>query len=207
MDWFLLKVVEVKSSGMVSTRKINRRHLLKSSGGWTLPCTISYCLLFHSTIISTKISGPIYMFFIDIPSLSLDTCHLISRMCYDTGLRPRDIRSVDPSLWLTNTMPSLLVWGYLCLLLLMLEEVSFQFTSSNLAYMDLMKFYPTSLSDMFFSHIAMLFLLKSAESSSFFHGHQLTNDILVPGPRACNSTEFRLFAGHSDAGKCSYIQL
>ena len=26
-----------------------------------------------------------------------------------TGLRPRDIRSVDPSLWLTNTMPSLLV--------------------------------------------------------------------------------------------------
>ncbi|KAI8524220.1 hypothetical protein RHMOL_Rhmol13G0133500 [Rhododendron molle] len=55
---FLLstKVVEVKSNGMVSTRKISRRHLLKSS-----------------------------------------------------GLRPRDIRSVDPSLWLTNTMPSLLV--------------------------------------------------------------------------------------------------
>ncbi|KVH90637.1 Magnesium transporter MRS2/LPE10, partial [Cynara cardunculus var. scolymus] len=26
-----------------------------------------------------------------------------------SGLRPRDIRSVDPSLWLTNTMPSLLV--------------------------------------------------------------------------------------------------
>ncbi|XP_019150466.1 PREDICTED: magnesium transporter MRS2-11, chloroplastic-like isoform X1 [Ipomoea nil] len=51
------QVVEVKSSGMVSTRKINRRHLLKSS-----------------------------------------------------GLRPRDIRSVDPSLWLTNSMPSLLVW-------------------------------------------------------------------------------------------------
>ncbi|KAD7479666.1 hypothetical protein E3N88_02813 [Mikania micrantha] len=49
-------VVEVSSSGMVSTRKISRRHLLKSS-----------------------------------------------------GLRPRDIRSVDPSLWLTNTMPSLLV--------------------------------------------------------------------------------------------------
>ncbi|KAE9461324.1 hypothetical protein C3L33_06784, partial [Rhododendron williamsianum] len=55
---FLLstKVVEVKSNGVVSTRKINRRHLLKSS-----------------------------------------------------SLRPRDIRSVDPSLWLTNTMPSLLV--------------------------------------------------------------------------------------------------
>ncbi|KAF5770133.1 putative Mg2+ transporter protein, CorA-like/Zinc transport protein ZntB [Helianthus annuus] len=50
------EVVEVSSSGMVSTRKISRRHLLKSS-----------------------------------------------------GLRPRDIRSVDPSLWLTNTMPSLLV--------------------------------------------------------------------------------------------------
>ncbi|XP_042755284.1 magnesium transporter MRS2-11, chloroplastic isoform X2 [Lactuca sativa] len=50
------EVVEVSSSGMVSTRKINRRDLLKSS-----------------------------------------------------GLRPRDIRSVDPSLWLTNTMPSLLV--------------------------------------------------------------------------------------------------
>ncbi|PWA93988.1 Magnesium transporter MRS2/LPE10 [Artemisia annua] len=50
------EVVEVSSSGMVSTRKISRRDLLKSS-----------------------------------------------------GLRPRDIRSVDPSLWLTNTMPSLLV--------------------------------------------------------------------------------------------------
>ncbi|KAL8227212.1 hypothetical protein R6Q57_017044 [Mikania cordata] len=50
------EVVEVSSQGMVSTRKVNRRHLLKSS-----------------------------------------------------GLRPRDIRSVDPSLWLTNTMPSLLV--------------------------------------------------------------------------------------------------
>ncbi|XP_071738598.1 magnesium transporter MRS2-11, chloroplastic [Rutidosis leptorrhynchoides] len=50
------EVVEVSSSGTVSTRKISRRHLLKSS-----------------------------------------------------GLRPRDIRSVDPSLWLTNTMPSLLV--------------------------------------------------------------------------------------------------
>ncbi|XAR60075.1 hypothetical protein NMG60_11033315 [Bertholletia excelsa] len=52
----IYEVVEVKSDGMVSTRKINRRHLLKSS-----------------------------------------------------GLRPRDVRSVDPSLWLTNTMPSLLV--------------------------------------------------------------------------------------------------
>ncbi|KAI4304714.1 hypothetical protein MLD38_040189 [Melastoma candidum] len=50
------EVVEVKPSGMVSTRKINRRQLLKLS-----------------------------------------------------GLRPRDIRSVDPSLWLTNSVPSLLV--------------------------------------------------------------------------------------------------
>ncbi|XP_042510015.1 magnesium transporter MRS2-11, chloroplastic isoform X1 [Macadamia integrifolia] len=50
------EVVEVKPDGKVSTRKINRRHLLKSS-----------------------------------------------------GLRLRDIRSIDPSLWLTNSMPSLLV--------------------------------------------------------------------------------------------------
>ncbi|XP_074583925.1 magnesium transporter MRS2-11, chloroplastic-like [Curcuma longa] len=50
------EVIEVKSDGTVSTRKINRRQLLKSS-----------------------------------------------------GLRPRDIRSVDPSLWLLNSMPSLLV--------------------------------------------------------------------------------------------------
>ncbi|KAK4482672.1 hypothetical protein RD792_009837, partial [Penstemon davidsonii] len=57
------EVVEVRSNGMVSTRKINRRHLLKSS-----------------------------------------------------GLRPRDIRSVDPSLWLTNSMPSLLVREYAILL-------------------------------------------------------------------------------------------
>lgn len=57
------EVVEVKSSSHVSTRKINRRHLLKSS-----------------------------------------------------GLRPRDIRSVDPSLWLTNTMPSLLVREHAILL-------------------------------------------------------------------------------------------
>ncbi|XP_075485085.1 magnesium transporter MRS2-11, chloroplastic isoform X1 [Primulina tabacum] len=52
----IYEVVEVRSNGIVSTRKINRRNLLKSS-----------------------------------------------------GLRPRDIRSVDPSLWLTNSMPSLLV--------------------------------------------------------------------------------------------------
>ncbi|EPS69264.1 hypothetical protein M569_05502, partial [Genlisea aurea] len=50
------EVIEVRFNGVVSMRKINRRHLLKSS-----------------------------------------------------GLRPRDIRSVDPSLWLTNSMPSLLV--------------------------------------------------------------------------------------------------
>ncbi|KAJ7947914.1 Magnesium transporter MRS2-like protein [Quillaja saponaria] len=57
------EVVEVKSDGMVSTRKINRRQLLKSS-----------------------------------------------------GLRPRDIRSVDPSLFLTNSMPSLLVREHAILL-------------------------------------------------------------------------------------------
>ncbi|CAI0452687.1 unnamed protein product [Linum tenue] len=57
------EVVEVKAGGMVSTRKISRRHLLKSS-----------------------------------------------------GLRPRDIRSVDPSLFLTNSMPSLLVREHAILL-------------------------------------------------------------------------------------------
>ncbi|XP_051143164.1 magnesium transporter MRS2-11, chloroplastic-like isoform X2 [Andrographis paniculata] len=57
------EVVEVRSNGMVSTRKINRRHLLKSS-----------------------------------------------------GLRPRDVRSVDPSLWLTNTMPALLIRDHAILL-------------------------------------------------------------------------------------------
>ncbi|XP_004487546.1 magnesium transporter MRS2-11, chloroplastic [Cicer arietinum] len=57
------EVVEVKSDGTVSTRKINRKQLLKSS-----------------------------------------------------GLRPRDIRSVDPSLFLTNSMPSLLVREYAILL-------------------------------------------------------------------------------------------
>ncbi|XP_019181714.1 PREDICTED: magnesium transporter MRS2-11, chloroplastic-like [Ipomoea nil] len=57
------EVLEVKSNRTVSTRKINRRNLLKSS-----------------------------------------------------GLRPRDIRSVDPSLWLTNSMPSLLVREHAILL-------------------------------------------------------------------------------------------
>ncbi|KAL1298713.1 magnesium transporter MRS2-11, chloroplastic isoform X2 [Arachis ipaensis] len=57
------EVVEVRSDGTVSTRKINRRQLLKSS-----------------------------------------------------GLRPRDIRSVDPSLFLTNSVPSLLVREYAILL-------------------------------------------------------------------------------------------
>ncbi|XP_077253114.1 magnesium (Mg) transporter 10 [Tasmannia lanceolata] len=50
------EVIEVRSDGIMTTKKINRRQLLKSS-----------------------------------------------------GLRLRDIRSVDPSLWLTNSMPSLLV--------------------------------------------------------------------------------------------------
>ncbi|TKY48598.1 Magnesium transporter MRS2-11 [Spatholobus suberectus] len=57
------EVVEVKSNGKVSTRKINRRQLLKSS-----------------------------------------------------GLRPRDIRSVDPSLFMTNSMPALLVRDYAIIL-------------------------------------------------------------------------------------------
>lgn len=52
----IYEVIEVKSDGTMSTKKISRRQLLKSS-----------------------------------------------------GLRPRDIRSVDPSLWLMNSMPSLLV--------------------------------------------------------------------------------------------------
>ncbi|KAL2937528.1 Magnesium transporter MRS2-A chloroplastic [Bienertia sinuspersici] len=57
------QVVEVNSDGMISTKNINRRNLLKTS-----------------------------------------------------GLRPRDIRSVDPSLWLTNSMPSLLVREHAILL-------------------------------------------------------------------------------------------
>ncbi|CAF1773513.1 unnamed protein product [Brassica oleracea var. botrytis] len=57
------EVVEVKATGTISTRKISRRQLLKSS-----------------------------------------------------GLRPRDIRSVDPSLFMTNSMPSLLVREHAILL-------------------------------------------------------------------------------------------
>ncbi|XP_022969526.1 magnesium transporter MRS2-11, chloroplastic-like [Cucurbita maxima] len=57
------EVVEVKANGAISTRKINRRQLLKSS-----------------------------------------------------GLRPRDVRSVDPSLFLTNSMPTLLVREHAILL-------------------------------------------------------------------------------------------
>lgn len=57
------EVVEVNSDGVLSTRRINRRQLLKSS-----------------------------------------------------GLRPRDVRSVDPSLWMTNSMPSLLVREHAILL-------------------------------------------------------------------------------------------
>ncbi|XVF46825.1 hypothetical protein PTKIN_Ptkin03bG0059000 [Pterospermum kingtungense] len=57
------EVVEVKSNGVVSTRKINRRQLLKSS-----------------------------------------------------GLRPRDIRSIDPSLFLTNSAPSILIREHAILL-------------------------------------------------------------------------------------------
>ncbi|KAG4113524.1 hypothetical protein ERO13_D13G228400v2 [Gossypium hirsutum] len=57
------EVLEVKSNGVVSTSKINRRQLLKSS-----------------------------------------------------GLRPRDIRSVDPSLFLTNSAPSILVREHAILL-------------------------------------------------------------------------------------------
>ncbi|PIA54860.1 hypothetical protein AQUCO_00901036v1 [Aquilegia coerulea] len=57
------EVIEVNTDGVVSARRINRRHLLKTS-----------------------------------------------------GLRPRDVRSVDPSLWLTNSMPSLLVREHAILL-------------------------------------------------------------------------------------------
>ncbi|OEL37170.1 Magnesium transporter MRS2-11, chloroplastic [Dichanthelium oligosanthes] len=56
LKWPLTEVIEVRSNGRMSTKKISRRQLLKSS-----------------------------------------------------GLRLRDTRSVDPSLWLMNSMPSLLV--------------------------------------------------------------------------------------------------
>ncbi|WMV55850.1 hypothetical protein MTR67_049235 [Solanum verrucosum] len=73
------EVVEVKTCGTVAKRKINRRHLLKSSG-----------------LLLMSLTG--------FPNM------------LKTGLRPRDIRSVDPSLWLTNSMPALLVREHAILL-------------------------------------------------------------------------------------------
>lgn len=45
---FVQKVVEVKADGMVSTRKINRRHLLKSSGKYKSLKNIPFPLLSSS---------------------------------------------------------------------------------------------------------------------------------------------------------------
>ncbi|KAH9621657.1 hypothetical protein KSS87_013980 [Heliosperma pusillum] len=47
-----------------------------------------------------------------ISNKNINRRHLLK----SSGLRPRDIRSVDPSLWLTNSMPSLLVREYAILL-------------------------------------------------------------------------------------------
>lgn len=49
-----LKVVEVSSSGMVSTRKINRRDLLKSSGVWNvLINNITFAILVNKIVAVT----------------------------------------------------------------------------------------------------------------------------------------------------------
>ncbi|WOL05005.1 magnesium transporter MRS2-11, chloroplastic-like isoform X1 [Canna indica] len=73
------EVIEVKSDGTMSTKKINRRQLLKSSGLRRRDIWQMLKFMFH------KLAAAI--------------------VC----LLPRDIRSVDPSLWLMNSMPSLLV--------------------------------------------------------------------------------------------------
>lgn len=52
---FSVKVVEVKSNGMVSTRKINRRHLLKSSGGYFFDFALAkISILFLSCLLLYK---------------------------------------------------------------------------------------------------------------------------------------------------------
>ncbi|RYR43766.1 hypothetical protein Ahy_A08g040163 isoform A [Arachis hypogaea] len=43
-------------------------------------------------------------------------CSSVSRRSYSYGLHPRDIRSVDPSLFSTNLVPSLLVYEHMILL-------------------------------------------------------------------------------------------
>lgn len=50
------------------------------------------------------------------------------------GLRPRDIRSVDPSLFLTNSMPSLLVFPVSILVRLLLVYYFYKYLQYSLCY-------------------------------------------------------------------------
>ncbi|XP_031487892.1 magnesium transporter MRS2-11, chloroplastic [Nymphaea colorata] len=67
--------------------------------------------------LSLSIKEPVYEVIEVRPDGKMSTKNISRRQLLKTsGLRPRDIRSVDPSLWLTNSMPSLLVREHAILL-------------------------------------------------------------------------------------------
>ncbi|KAF6134316.1 hypothetical protein GIB67_005708 [Kingdonia uniflora] len=70
-----------------------------------------------SSLVTTGIREPVYEV-IEVNLEGVVARRKINRrqLLKSSGLRPRDIRSVDPSLWLTNSMPSLLVREHALLL-------------------------------------------------------------------------------------------
>ncbi|CAN6441038.1 unnamed protein product [Victoria cruziana] len=67
--------------------------------------------------LSLSIKEPVYEVIEVKPDGKMSTKNISRRqLLKSSGLRPRDIRSVDPSLWLTNSMPSLLVREHAILL-------------------------------------------------------------------------------------------
>lgn len=105
-----IQAIEVRSNGRMSTKKISRRQLLKSSG-------------MHKEHVSQQCAHTSTLFRTTFNCEMPNSCNWLPVLWFQAhaktssdfpyfvmlGLRLRDTRSVDPSLWLMNSMPSLLV--------------------------------------------------------------------------------------------------
>ncbi|KAL0436976.1 UNVERIFIED_CONTAM: Magnesium transporter MRS2-11, chloroplastic [Sesamum radiatum] len=103
-SWDPLRPVAAKEVGSSVLRSRRRRDKARRELSWTKMGIMGSAMTLQSR--RANIVGDLVL---DIKC----TRGVVSSI---TGLRPRDVRSVDPSLWLTNSMPLLLVREYAILL-------------------------------------------------------------------------------------------
>ena len=94
------QVLEVNALGSVQKQEVSRRQLLKSSGEGQTNHP-------HLTRVNCRGSSAPHR----NRSQGQDRQDVTGGSRGLAGLRQRDVRRVDPSLWVTNSMPALLVGG------------------------------------------------------------------------------------------------